>query len=416
MPDPRSDPPFAVQREAEGILAWSTHRLPFEPFPQPWMQEFRAEIRAAIHELPVDPEKLLHAAYAARDEAFCDLENVLLYNVGTPQLRRLLGRGVRIERSNDPTNPSATTPLPRSHGYWYGSIPAGCAPGFGRSGRILATLTAVPMPRPAKPVTVWAAIREYTEPPPPLDPSASTWLGVVLLVAAPAQSAGTQLPNISELIKPLLDGVVSALHAHDGQQLGEVTHRLVAQSAGEPDRLSAMLTDRRWAQLGTRRLLWPHGHTVQWNPADDRCQFVEVTLDSAPTDHNQWELSGHVFELIPTNAALMAWPADGPRPVPVPDNTADEWQLIQFALTYDPVPVLGNFERVTAVAHPIRQSWERDRTLPNNLDKLRISLYMAQRAHRHSQTDLSDDHFVRALVASIRALSGGYVLQLGGPP
>jgi hypothetical protein len=60
----------------------------------------------------------------------------------------------------------------------------------------------------------------------------------------------------------------------------------------------------------------------------------------------------------------------------------------------------------------IRQTWDDDETLPNDLDNCRTVLFFEQRRFRHldGQPEGDDDRFVRAILGRIRDLSGGHVL------
>lgn len=62
------------------VVAWSTRRLPFEP--AGWLLEFRRTLRAAVTALEAPAGTPLTAIYASADRSPCDVENVLVYNVG----------------------------------------------------------------------------------------------------------------------------------------------------------------------------------------------------------------------------------------------------------------------------------------------------------------------------------------------
>jgi len=81
--------------------------------------------------------------------------------------------------------------------------------------------------------------------------------------------------GIASVIKPLLDGLVSALHSHDGS-----SHEVIAASlgdVGDAERLWRLLNDPAGAILGRRRLVRPHGSRTAWNPADELCGAFRVT-------------------------------------------------------------------------------------------------------------------------------------------
>jgi hypothetical protein len=83
------------------------------------------------------------------------------------------------------------------------------------------------------------------------------------------------------LIKPLIDGIISALHVHDGSKLDLVAKRLSERLDATPAVPAERLTNRAAAVLGERTLLRPFQNSVQWNPADDRLVYIRVLNNSS---------------------------------------------------------------------------------------------------------------------------------------
>ena len=105
--------------------------------------------------------------------------------------------------------------------------------------------------------------------------------------------------GVTELVKPLLDGVICAYHCRTGQSGEEVVGRLAAAGLGEFAQVRAALSDPAWAILGARRLVKPFGPIgVQWNPADEYC-VGEVILDPEPTTAGGWRVSGQLRTALP---------------------------------------------------------------------------------------------------------------------
>ncbi len=98
------------------------------------------------------------------------------------------------------------------------------------------------------------------------------------------------------MVKVLVDGVISALHTHDGTQLELLAERLGERLSVPAHHLAGLLTGDLAAVLGARRLLWPFRNFVQWNPADDGIVRLRVATMASPT----WQLSGTLTELEPT--------------------------------------------------------------------------------------------------------------------
>lgn len=107
--------------------------------------------------------------------------------------------------------------------------------------------------------------------------------------------------NLATLIKPTLDGIISAFHSHTGQT-DQVGQRLAEAGVGEYDLVRRWLADPNWAALGSRTLVRPFGtHGVQWNPADDYCVAAIVTIDRTPGDGPRWQLSGELAWAAPVS-------------------------------------------------------------------------------------------------------------------
>lgn len=72
---------------------------------------------------------------------------------------------------------------------------------------------------------------------------------------APSATRASKLRSIIDVIKPLLDGIVSAFHAHDQIPDDDLITRLHDAGLGDRAALMTELTDGRWAALGSRRLV-----------------------------------------------------------------------------------------------------------------------------------------------------------------
>lgn len=101
--------------------------------------------------------------------------------------------------------------------------------------------------------------------------------------------------------------------------------------------------------------------------------------------------------------------------IEVPGPDARWWSEINdFALTYNGYNRNGDFDVVSGIDEQVRQAWDRDATLPDNLDICRATLFFEQRRYRHLDAKPvgDDDRFVRAVLGRIRDLTGG---QISGP-
>ena len=269
------DADYLIAADAAGsrVDAWSTTRLPFEPTGT--MLQMRAGLRDAIAQLSADSHLALRATYTSPLGGRFDVENVLLYNVGTSAFARSAGSELVVERTAGPT-PIPPSPLEGSAHHYAYAITEGDIPWQTWSiVRRLASFESVEvasLAAAARPSSVWLAIRRGST----ADltaTDASSAIGLEMGIELPA-SAPT---NLAALAKPLIDGVISAFHAHDDPRtLDLVAERVAAQIGAPAAEIRSLLQQNESAILGSRRLLWPWREGVQWNPADDRCAAFRI--------------------------------------------------------------------------------------------------------------------------------------------
>ena len=89
---------------------------------------------------------------------------------------------------------------------------------------------------------------------------------------------GTSL-NLADVVKPLLDGIISAFQVYDGTDMPSTKVRLSDLIGVDQDIVVNILTDSATSILGKTRLLHPFGTGVQWNPVDDRCIAVKILCE-----------------------------------------------------------------------------------------------------------------------------------------
>lgn len=255
--------PYSVTRTDGRVDAWSAVRLPFEP--KGWLREYRSELQSALRSMKAPSTSVLYAEYAAPDASFADLENVLLYNVGSGCYSHLARRGLVCRR---------TPSVDHLHHVTYASIePTDVTTPHGP---VLANGRLADTPPGDTPAYWWAAFRRAVETRVnlPIDGE----FGVL------AEVGSTWRRSLAPSIKAPLDGLIAALHVHDGSQVEHVTAAL--NDIGDGALLWDMLNDPGTAIFGRRRLVCPHGQGIAWNPADERCgyfAFVRGTGQDAIT-------------------------------------------------------------------------------------------------------------------------------------
>ncbi len=251
--------PYDVAGGDQRVEAWSSIRLPFEP--KGWLRDYRHELQRALRSMKSTSTSILYAEYATPDDDFADLENVLLYNVGSGCYAHLAHRGIICRRSR------STDGLHRVH-YMSTELAGVSTP----TGRVLATAQVADMPGGGTPAHWWAAFRDR------LDSRVGAPHEGEFAVVAEVGSAWRRA--LSPSVKALLDGLIAALHVHDGSNRDHVVAAL--GEVGDGRRLWALLNDPDGAIFGRRRLVRPHGLGIAWNPADERCGYFELVRVPRP--------------------------------------------------------------------------------------------------------------------------------------
>lgn len=279
MPSPT---PFVIRYSEAIVEGWAARPLAFQP--KGWMLEYRTALRSALAGLDATRGRVLRAQFASPEPRPCDVENVLVYNLGVSAFTHLRTREVVLSRAFVPPAPPEGDARLLVHHHRYDMAgDSGERPG----GRVLAHLSDLALRRPITVEGVWHDVRTAGV---VVESAHAGSLALSLTINCP--DGGSPILGI---VKVLVDGVISALHAHDGTQLDVVAARL-GQRLGVPAReVASLLIANPAAVLGTRRLLWPFRDFVQWNPADD--MLVDLHVASAPSP--SWRLSGSLRSLTP---------------------------------------------------------------------------------------------------------------------
>lgn len=238
---------------------WSSVRLTFEPRGE--MQSARAALKAAIAQLVAPPNTRLSAMYISAHRGFCDVENVLLYNVGTGVFRQIAVDGLEVQRlyAEPVVSPSGRQ---FAHYQRYTFSPIDVLPA------ITPTL-AFPLNKIStgtKPHAVWWAVsaeKAFT--------SAPISGCFRLDIALPVQDR-----NLAALAKPLLDGIICALHP--ASTIDELAvARLTAKTGWSASTVRQRLLAPPCPLLAPRKVLARYRDFVKWDPADELCDEFLIT-------------------------------------------------------------------------------------------------------------------------------------------
>lgn len=291
---PPPDGRFRVHRptaNSAAVQVWTDDYIRFERLPD-WQKRVRTEIKTSCGHLEPSARQVLHATYFGAKPPNADIENLLLYNIGS---FRVAGRnGIRFEHGVEvpPASDGAEYPFC----YRYSLTPRSGSFTDWKEVRTLASFD-------------WTDLGAFASD----KQAARVWLALARGEVQVFEPAGTpempfavklhvrpptgRQPVWGNLVKGLFDGVICALQAHtDISVLPKVVTRLAKVLLADPAELEEYLLDQRRAVLGVvQRLVSPYREGVKWDPADHLCVAGELLASEAVDD--RWAVKGEVVEL-----------------------------------------------------------------------------------------------------------------------
>ncbi len=104
-------------------------------------------------------------------------------------------------------------------------------------------------------------------------------------------------------VKPVLDGIISALHVHGRPLDDELRRRLLANGLGGAVTGPGNLLDPAWGVLDTRQVVRTGSSRdgLVWNRADDHYASAEL-LWGEPVPGDRWRLDVEVRPAVPSDA------------------------------------------------------------------------------------------------------------------
>jgi len=265
---------------------WSASRLPFEP--KGWLYDMREELKRAIKEISLDDSRILSAVYISQNQGFCDIENILIYNVGPGVFKDICRNGLLLERGYQRVvSPSGNQ---ESYGHYqsYSLVGKRQDPLYWKEKRVLASWKGIFLEKmPTKPHDYWRLMKEnqvFVA-----DAAHNGKYGIEIVMQLPVNSSN----NFAGLIKPMLDGIIAAFHSYSGNDLVEVSRRLASVLPVQAEGISAMLIDKKIDVLGSRSVVRPYRNFVQWNPADDKCMVIKLVNNFI--SENRIIMDGRIF-------------------------------------------------------------------------------------------------------------------------
>jgi len=259
------------------------------------MLEFRHRLDSAIRAMAPGAGGQLFATYTAADpHALADTENVLFYNVGLGCFAAHTRRALAFERvfAAPPDLPAPASWTPRHHHRYRATSPPAQFEHW-RPVHIAARWGEVPLGPGALAhrEMVWAALARVD--------TLAELDGRVRYYAIRIRLRGLRIA-LANVVKPLIDGVVSSLHCFAGEIPALVVERLSSSTTTDPSDVRRRLTDRHRAVLGARtNLVRLTKNDIAFNPRDEDC--VAFVIEVA--DGNQPRKTGIVCSVDPQEPA-----------------------------------------------------------------------------------------------------------------
>jgi hypothetical protein len=214
--------------------------------------------------------------------------------------------GLRFERIfDDPPIPPRPLSWQPSHYHRYDSAPLETGFHYWHRGRILARWN-IPIESSAvlkNVASVWHLMKSRSDQVEARLGRDPALFGLTVTIRAPQRS----YLSPPALLKSLFDGILSALHSHNGQEVDVVSERLARKLNLPQGEVAGDLMSAEMQVLGARRLVWPFGGFIQWNPADDRCIAGELLLQHSDDPHGA--LAGELFEVVRSAATAPQAPS-----------------------------------------------------------------------------------------------------------
>lgn len=276
------------EKDTQKIELWSTKRLQFEP--KSWMKQMREELRDKLREINPIQNGVLYCKFCSQeDNTAFDVENVLLYNVGSGAFSKISTHQVFIERTFEQL---INTPSDFKHFYTYNYTNLdNLLPFWNKNETIIEWSDLQVSSLKDKPHEYWFNMKKLQTIKRYKSLMEDTPFGIKINIGVPVGKT----VNLTGICKPLLDGIISALHSYSGLELDEMAIRLSSILGKEKNEIANLLIDEQIAILGAKEVVRRYQNGVQWNPSDEIC--YQIQLRTYKSNGANWEIGGKVYTL-----------------------------------------------------------------------------------------------------------------------
>lgn len=264
-----------IESNSKNFEVISSLRTVFEP-KTPELIEIRDVIRKGIQGLLVGNNEILMAEFTDNtglDELY-DIENVLFYNIGTGRFTPLTQNGIVFLKKG-------ANEFDYDYSYKYSVV---SIEKFNKeSEKPIACFNDIIFDKRLsnyKATSFWKAFKENSDKILIFDTiNKPQEYGFLLEVKVPEGKS----VNFAAVIKPLLDGLISALHESDfsNEEANIISDKI--------DSTASLITENNCAVLWKRKFYKGRA----WNPADEYCTKVVLRVETS--NDNKTHLSGQIF-------------------------------------------------------------------------------------------------------------------------
>lgn len=256
--------PYHLEATSSRVDFYSVDRLPLQPSGP--LLTGRKELRAALRKLQQKPG---HRLVASLSSPFSgggfDVENILFYNVGNSIFRGCTHECLSFSMLQRES--SAQQGFDYHHRYEVAPVAT-----MSMQPQLVFQLGSL-TPK-MKPHDIWWQARNGER---QNLPKKLGQFRLSVQLQAPRSSLG-----LSDIVKPLLDGIISSFHHQPSGIDPLAITRLAGKLGISPDQAGIALSATTGTPLGARRVLSAYRENIKWNPADDLC--MECTLARQPSN------------------------------------------------------------------------------------------------------------------------------------
>lgn len=269
---------YSIAKVNGSLVASTEERLNFEP--KDWRKDFKKDLSNAIRELTPGGE-YLKARLLTSEEGFFDVENVLFYNLGTANFKKLDTKGVwfTLERGENLKN--------KKYVHEYSFVDS-----FSEiDGDIIVEWSNIIVEKPTtsrKPLDYWIPFKQSRS----IRTNCVNYDGEFGL-SIEINKPKNEVLNITNIQKPLLDGIISVFHKAASVDK-EVIEYIATKTSYTAEDIKSFLSNNKIAVLTQREIIQKYREGIKWNPQDEKCTDVRIVVRE--TEDKFYKISGCMFK------------------------------------------------------------------------------------------------------------------------